>query len=352
MLALVKKEKGRGHVGPETRPIPAYGRDEVLIRVAYAGICGTDIHILHDEFTYYPPVIMGHEFSGEVVEVGADVTLWRRGDLVVGEPHNKACGKCYLCRNGHIQNCKDKRSIGWGIDGCFADYVVMPEKLLHRIPEGVSLAEAAMAEPAAIVAHQLLERATVTPGANVVIMGVGPIALLAAQMARIAGAGRIILCGCTSDTEYRLKVARELDCFDRFVNVQEEDTVAAVMEETQIGADLVVEASGAASAIRNAIACLCNRGRLCAIGMTGRPTVELPWNEAMMKVIDIQFNMSSSYNGWQMALSLLASGRLKVAPIIGIRPLRAWEDAFADVEAGRAMKILLTPEGAEREEEL
>ncbi len=352
MFALVKKEKGPGHVIPEERPIPRYGRDEVLIRVAYGGICGTDIHILHDEFTYYPPVIMGHEFSGEVAAVGEDVTLWRKGDLVVGEPHNRACGKCYLCRNGHIQNCKDKRSIGWGIDGCFTNYVVMPEKLLHRIPAGVSLAEAAMAEPAAIVAHQLLERATVTPGSNVVIMGVGPIALLAAQMAKIAGAGKIILCGCTSDTVFRLKIAEELGCFDRFVDVQKEDTVAVVLEETGIGADLVVEASGAASAIGNAIKCLRNRGRLCAIGMTGRPTVEIPWNEAMMKVIDIQFNMSSSYNGWQMALSLLAGGKLKVAPFIDIRPLHEWEEAFADAEAGRAMKILLTPTDQEREDHL
>ncbi len=343
MLSLVKKEKGEGHVVLEDRPIPAYGRDEVLIKVAYGGICGTDIHILHDEFTYYPPVIMGHEFSGEIAEVGEDVTLFKKGDRVVGEPHNKACGKCYLCRQGHIQNCKDKRSIGWGIDGCFTSYVVMPEKLLHKIPEGLSLAEAAMAEPAAIVAHQLLERATVTAGDNVVIMGVGPIALLAAQMARVAGAGKIILCGCTSDIEFRLPIAQELGCFDRFVDVQKEDTVAAVMEETEIGADLVVEASGAGSAIRNAIACLRNRGRLCAIGMTGRPTVEIPWNQAMMKVIDIQFNMSSSYRGWQIALSLLASGRLQVKPIIGVRSLGDWEKAFADLEAGRAMKLLLTP---------
>ncbi len=349
MLALVKKEKGQGHVVLEDRPIPTYGKDEVLIKVAYGGICGTDIHILHDEFTYYPPVIMGHEFSGEIVEVGEDVTLFQKGDRVVGEPHNKACGKCYLCRNGHIQNCKDKRSIGWGIDGCFASYVVMPEKLLHKIPEGLSLAEAAMAEPSAIVAHQLLERATVTPGSNVVIMGVGPIALLAAQMARIAGAGKVILCGCTSDVDFRLKIAEELGCFDRFVDVMQEDTVSVVMEETEIGADLVVEASGAASAIRSAIECLRNRGRLCAIGMTGRPTVEIPWNQAMMKVIDIQFNMSSSYNGWQIALSLLASGKLKVAPIIGTRRLRDWEQAFADLEAGRAMKLLLTPEECERE---
>jgi len=326
------------------RPIPSYGEDEVLIKVAYSGICGTDIHIVHDQFAYYPPVIIGHEFSGEIVELGSKVTSFKKGDLVVGEPHNKHCGKCYLCRNGHIQNCMDKRSIGWGIDGSFTTYLVMPEKLLHKIPEGLSLKSAAMAEPAAIVAHQLLERARVTPGDNVVIMGVGPIALLAAQMAKIAGAGKIILCGTNGDVDYRLKIADKLNCYDRFINVQTENAEAIIMEETGIGADLVVEASGAGSAIRTSIRVLKKRGLLCAIGMTGAPQVEVPWNEAMMKVLDVQFNMSSSYNGWNIALNLMASGKVNVEPMIGVRPLREWEEAMADLEAGKAMKMLLTPE--------
>lgn len=345
MIALVKHAKGEGQVSLSDRPIPVCGKDEVLIRVAYGGICGTDIHILHDQFAYYPPVILGHEFSGEVAAVGEGVTGYAVGDRVVGEPHNKACGKCYLCRNGHIQNCMDKRSIGWGIDGCFTDYVVMPEKLLHKVPEGLSLAEAAMAEPTAIVAHQLLERAKVTPGDSVVVMGVGPIGLLAAQMAKVAGAERVILCGTDADEGYRLKVADELACYDRFINVQREDAAAVIMDMTGVGADLVVEASGAGSAIRTGIRVLKKWGRLCAIGMTAAPTVEVPWNEAMMKVLDVQFNMSSSYNGWDMALKLMAGGKVKVAPMIGVRPLTEWEQAFADLEAGRAMKLLLTPAG-------
>ena len=343
MKALVKTQKGEGFVEILDRPVPTYGDDEVLIKVAYGGICGTDVHIVHDQFAYYPPVILGHEFSGEIVEVGAKVTGFAKGDSVVGEPHNLACGKCYLCRNGHIQNCMDKRSIGWGIDGCFTNYLVMPEKLLHKVPEGVSLKEAAMMEPAAIVAHQLLERARVTPGDNVVIMGVGPIALLAAQMARIAGAGKIILCGCTSDIEYRLEIAKSLNCYDLFIDVLKEDAASIIMKETGIGADLVIEASGAGSAIKTAIKVLKKRGLLCAIGMTARETVDIPWNEAMMKVLDVQFNMSSSYNGWNIALSLLASGKLKVEPMIGVRPLNEWQEAIADLEAGKAMKMLLTP---------
>ncbi len=344
MLALVKKEKGEGFVELMDRPIPEIADDEVLIKVAYSGICGTDIHILHDQFAYYPPVILGHEFSGEIVKLGAKVTSFAIGDKVVGEPHNRACGKCYLCRNGHIQNCMDKRSIGWGIDGSFTTYLAMPEKLLHKVPDTLSLMEAAMAEPAAIVAHQLLERARITPGDNVVIMGVGPIALLAAQMARIAGAGKILLCGCTSDMDYRLKIADELGCYDRFINVQTEDALAIIMKETGIGADIVVEASGAQSAISTSIKALKKRGLLCAIGMTSRSEVSVPWNEAMMKVLDVQFNMSSSYNGWNIALSLMASGKLKVNPMISVMTLEEWQEAFALLEAGKAMKVLLTPE--------
>ena len=345
MLALVKTKKGVGNLELLECEVPSPKRGEVLIRVAYSGICGTDIHILHDEFAYYPPVILGHEFSGEIVETGEGVTSFKVGDRVVGEPHNLACGKCYLCRNGHIQNCADKRSIGWGIDGSYTSYLVMPELLLHKIPDGVSLEEAAMAEPAAIVAHQVLERAKITPADKVVIMGVGPIALLAAQMARIAGAGKIILCGCTGDIDYRLKIAEELSCFDTFIDVMKEDAVAEIMKQTGIGADIVIEASGAESAIGTAIKVLKKRGLLCAIGMTARERINVPWNEAMMKVLDIQFNMSSSYNGWNMALSLLESGKLRVKPMLEIRELSDFERAFDDLEKGRAMKILLRPKG-------
>ena len=347
MLALVKEKEGQENLLLKECPIPVYGDNEVLIRVAYCGVCGTDLHIYHDQYPYYPPVILGHEFSGEIVEVGKNVTSFSVGDRVVGEPHNKACGKCYQCRNGHIQNCADKRSIGWGIDGAFTNYLVMPEHLLHKIPDNVSFEAATVAEPIAIVAHQLWERAEVTPGDNVVIMGVGPIALLAAQMAKIAGAGKVILCGCTSDVEYRLKIAKEIGCYDLFIDVLKEDAVHIIMKETGIGADLVVEASGAGSAIKTAIKVLRKRGRLCAIGMTARDAVEVSWNEAMMKVLDIQFNMSSSYEGWKMAMALLESGKLRVEPMVEVRALRDWEQCFADLEAGKAMKILMKPESME-----
>jgi D-arabinose 1-dehydrogenase-like Zn-dependent alcohol dehydrogenase len=139
MLALVKTGKGKGLVELKEAPIPLINENEVLIEVNAAGICGTDLHIYHDEFLYWPPVILGHEFAGVIAAKGDDVTDWDVGDRVVGEPHTLACGKCWLCRTGNRQICPKKRSPGWGIDGCFAKYMRYPEpELLHRIPETLS----------------------------------------------------------------------------------------------------------------------------------------------------------------------------------------------------------------------
>lgn len=343
MKALVKTKKGVGNMELTEKEIPQICGDEVLIKVKYAGICGTDIHIYHDQYPYWPPVTVGHEFSGIVEKVGESVTDFKVGDRVVGEPHNKACGKCHLCRNGKIQICAEKRSIGWGIDGAFAEYVKMPEKLLHKIPENVSLKSAAMAEPCAIVAHQLLERTGVCPGDTVVVMGVGAIGLIAAQLAKTAGASQVILGGCTGDVEYRLEVAKKLKCFDRFVNVQEESIADVVDKATDgKGADLVVEASGAGSAIANGIRVLKKAGKFCAIGMTARETVDFPYNEAMMKAIDFKFNMSSSYNGWIIALNLMNDGKLNLEPMASTDKIENWKSAFEAVESGKALKMLLT----------
>lgn len=342
MKAVVKTQKGEGFLQIEEREIPKISADEVLIKVAYAGICGTDIHIKHDQYPYWPPVIIGHEFSGTVVEVGDCVRSFSKGDKVVGEPHNLACGKCELCRTGNIQLCLDKRSIGWGIDGAFAEYLKMPEKLLHKVPDNVSLEAAAVAEPCAIVAHQMLERGRIIPGEIVVIMGMGPIAIIAAQMARIAGAGKIIMCGCTSDEGIRLDIVKQLNCCDLFINVQKEKTEDALSDILSAGGvDVVIEASGAASAIKTAVRLLKKKGLFCAIGMTGNPEISFPWNEAMGKALDLQFNMSSSYTGWKTALNLLESGSLNTEILTEIRPLENFEQAFDDLENGKAVKILL-----------
>ena len=218
MQALVKTQKGSGFIELRDAPEPSPGAGEVLIEVKACGICGTDIHVWHDEFPYWPPVIMGHEFSGEVVAAGPETGLFKVGDRVVGEPHTRACGHCYLCRTGNIQICALKRSPGWGIDGAFTKFLKMPERLLHRIPDSMSYDVAALVEPTANTVHDVVERARVSAGDFVVVLGPGPIGLLAALTARAAGARDVVIVGTPADEAFRLKKARELG-FKNVINV-------------------------------------------------------------------------------------------------------------------------------------
>lgn len=345
MKALVKTEKGVGFLELRDVPEPVNTGDEVLIEIKAAGICGTDVHVKHDEFPYWPPVILGHEFAGEIIAVGANVKGgWQIGDRVVGEPHTRACGVCPLCRTGNIQICPEKRSPGWGIDGAFAKYLAYPPHLLHRIPEGLSYVEAALAEPTANITTDLLERAKVEPEDFVVVLGPGPIGLIAAQAAKAEGARAVMIVGTNADESLRLATARKLG-IDHVVNLQQEDPVAKCLELTNgRGADLVVECSGAAPAIASTVDYVCKLGRICAIGLTGKKPVQLDWDKFQGKVCTIIFNMSTFYTSWDRSLSLLASGKVSAKDIITHEfPLEEWEAAFEAVEGLTALKAVLIP---------
>jgi len=345
MQALVKTQKGVGFIELIDAPEPSPGAGEVLIEVKACGICGTDIHVWHDKFPYWPPVIMGHEFSGEIVAVGPETGLFKVGDRVVGEPHTQACGHCYLCRTGNVQICPLKRSPGWGIDGAFTKYLKMPERLLHRIPDSMSYELAALVEPTANTVHDVLERATVTAGDFVVVLGPGPIGLLAGLTARAAGARHVAMVGASADEAIRLKKARELG-FETVINVAQTNPAEAVRELTGgIGADLVIECSGAPPAIASTVDLIRKKGRICVIGLTGKDSIAFPWDKAAFKVCDLIFNLSTSYTSWDRTINLIASGRLPAGEVVTNRlPLKEWRRAFDGIEAQRELKVLLLPD--------
>jgi len=345
MLALVKTQKGVGHLELRDVEPPSPGPGEVLIEVKACGICGTDVHVLHDKFPYWPPVILGHEFSGVVVEAGPETGLFRVGDRVVGEPHTKACGHCYLCRTGNIQICPMKRSPGWGIDGAATKYIKMPERLLHRIPDGMDFDVAALVEPTANTVHDVVERAGIQAGDFVVVLGPGPIGLLAGLTARAAGARHVVIVGTPADEEVRLKKARELG-FETVLNVAESDPVEVVLELTGgIGADLAVECSGAPAAIASTVDLIRKKGRICVIGLTGKDAIPFPWDKAAFKVCDVIFNLSTSYTSWDRTIALIATGRLPAGELITHRlPLTEWRRGFDELEAQRTLKVILKPE--------
>ena len=344
MIGLYKTAKGQGNMELREAKIPIPKSNEVLLEIKACGICGTDIHIMHDEFPYWPPVIMGHEFSGQIIEVGSEVTSFSVGDRVVGEPHTKACGRCELCRMGYIQICAQKRSPGWGIDGAFAKYLAYPDHLLHKIPDSISFEEAAVIEPAANVVQDVLERGVVYPNDSVAVIGPGPIGLMAIMAAKAAGAGKVFVIGVSSDEKMRIPVAEQIGV-DGIVLADKTDAVEEILKLNKgKGVDLVVECSGSPAGIYSAVGMVKKLGRITQIGLSGKPDVKFPWDAAAWKVCTIIFNLSTGYTCWDRTIGLIASKKIDVSKIITqVRPLSEWKEAFDDILNTKSIKTLLVP---------
>ena len=222
MRAVVKYAHGKGNVELRDMPEPTPGPDEVMIEVKAAGICGSDLHIFDEDIKLpiRPPVIIGHEFSGVIAEVGSSVTKWKPGDRVTSETSAHVCGECLPCRTGNYNVCAEKRLIGYWFNGAFAKYCVVPSRLVHKLPDNVSFLAGALCEPLACCVNGVIEKTRILPGDVVVIAGPGPIGLLSLQIAKSQGA-TVVLCGLSQD-EKRLKLGEELGA-DLIINVEEEE---------------------------------------------------------------------------------------------------------------------------------
>jgi len=344
MKAVVKTQKGDGYVQLMEVDEPEIKPDEVLIRVKAVSICGSDLHIWHDEHPYWPPMTMGHEFSGEIVDVGSQITEWKIGDRVVSETRTETCGVCRYCQTGVPQVCPNKRPPGIGIDGAMAKFVAMPARLLHRIPDNVPYDAAAVTEPTAVCLHGIIERTGVNAGDNVVVLGPGPIGLMSVQLARLAGASNVIAVGTPRSAALRLKKAKDVGA-NVIINLGEVDPVEKVLELTGgYGADLVIEAAGSSSAIKLAFDLVRRQGKICALGINGKETTDVPWDKAIFKAVQLTFCFSSSWQSWETVLQLMEKGMLNLDEIITHRmPLEQWHEAFEALENREAIKAILNP---------
>ncbi|MBN1298254.1 MAG: zinc-binding dehydrogenase [Actinobacteria bacterium] len=345
MKAIVKEKKAKGAVVYKDVPFPEINDDEVLIKIKAAGICGTDIHIYNDEFPYWPPVILGHEFSGVIEKTGKNIKRFKPGDRVTSEPQQKVCGICRYCRQGLIHLCSSKRSPGWGMDGAMAEYIKIPDGLLHLLPPNISFLEGAVIEPASTVTHALIERASIRFGDFVVIAGPGPAGLIAAQVARACGASDVVLSGISEDLSYRFKVAGQLGIKNVF-NVDRQDLSEYVMNATGgYGADIFMDCSGSEAAINQAIDICAKNGKIIAFGLTGKKSVGIGWDEAITKELNIIPSMSSTYNSWIYTFGLLKAGKLDLKKIISnIMPMSEYMRAFNMIMEKKGLKFILVPD--------
>jgi len=344
MQALVKTERGSGHLELRDVPVPRITADEVLIRVRACGICGSDLKIQDDQHPYTPPVTIGHEFAGEIIETGAAVTGWVVGERVVSEQHTRACGHCRQCLTGNAFACASKRAPGYYENGAFTDFIKVPAWLLHRIPAGLSYVEAAFTEPCAVAAHGMLDRTGINPEDIVLVLGCGPIGLAAARMAQAAGASKVIITGVERDEKMRLPKARQLR-IDHVVNTSREDLSQLVLDLTGgQGADVVVELSGAPVAMAQSFRLARRLGRVCILGQPPSDEIAIPYREALFRALTVFFSYSSKFTSWERVLSLFARGALHPKDFIThVLPLSDWEQGFNLSRSGEAVKVVLEP---------
>ena len=325
-------------------PVPKLVQDTwVLIKIRAAGICGTDVHVWEDKFQFWPPVILGHEFAGEIVEVGKSVKKFKVGDRVVAEPNTGGCGLCSYCRSGRMHLCKEKLTLGWRIDGVFTDYIALPELVLHKMPDGLSFQLAALCEPLAISIYDVAEHGKIELNDFVVVQGSGPIGILCGYVAKMLGAGSVLLTGVDASEYCRFGVAETLGA-DYIVNVQQEDLPRKVAELTDgEGADVVIESSGSPSAIAQSANLLKRNGRLLGVGIPAEKELMFPWKTAVLNAIEIYCSMSSSYTSWDRALDRLQKdGNILKNIITSTAHINDWEACFRSLLAEEDVKIIFS----------
>ncbi len=339
MQAIVKEKRAPG-LTVKSVPKPAPGPGEVLIAVRHAGVCGTDLHIADwDPWAQHrmkPPIVVGHEFAGEIQALGDGVTGLRVGQLVTAEGHI-VCGHCPQCRTGNSHICKNTRIIGVDRDGAFAEYITMPTTNVLTL-SGIPTEIGAIMDPMGNAFHTVLTAEI--PGSTVFIVGCGPIGCFAVGIARAAGATKVI----ASDVNpKRLALAQQMGAHVA-INAAKDDVVKTVIDETGgEGADVVCEMSGVPSALHQALAAVRLGGRVQLLGI---PKGEVPINladEIIFKGITIYGVIGRRmYQDWHLMRRFLASGQFDPRPVITHKfPLAKIDDALAAIRSGDAGKVIL-----------
>jgi threonine 3-dehydrogenase len=339
MQAIVKEKRAPG-LTVKSVPKPTPGPGEVLIAVRHAGVCGTDLHIADwdpwAQGRIRPPIVVGHEFAGEIQGLGDGVSGLRVGQQVTAEGHI-VCGHCLQCRTGNSHICKNTRIIGVDRDGAFAEYIVMPTTNVLTL-SGIPTEVGAIMDPMGNAFHAVLTAEI--PGSTVFIVGCGPIGCFAVGIARAAGATKVI----ASDVNpKRLALAEKMGAHV-VINAAKEDVVQTVVAETGgEGADVVCEMSGVPSALHQAFASVRLGGRIQLLGI---PKGEVPIdfaNEIIFKGITIYGVIGRKmYQTWHQMRRYLIGGQFDPRPVITHKfPLAQIDDALAAIRSGDAGKVIL-----------
>ncbi|HUR56279.1 MAG TPA: galactitol-1-phosphate 5-dehydrogenase [Opitutaceae bacterium] len=328
-------------------PDPKPAEDEVLLRIRACGICGSDIHGWDGSTgRRRPPLIMGHEASGEVVAAGPRAGSWKVGDRVTFDS-TIYCGTCRFCRAGQVNLCENRRVVGvspieFKQHGAFAELVTVPSRILYRLPDALPFDQAAMVEPVSIAVHAV-QRTKIAPGATAVVIGSGMIGLLVIQALRWAGAKQIVAVDLADN---RLALARQLGA-THALNSGSADVAAEVAKITEgLGADVSFEVVGFTATLNLALAVVKRGGACVLVGNLSPKTQDFPLQSAITKELTILGSCASA-GEYPLCLDLISRGVIDVKPMIeAVVPLAdgaAWFSKLSAKDGGKYMKVILVP---------
>ncbi len=315
MKAIVKTKEGYDQIEYMDVEEPKVYGDKVKIKVAYAGICGSDIHTFKGEYaSNKPPVILGHEFSGIVTEIGPDVKNFKVGDHVTSETTYETCGTCIYCQVKDYNLCDHRKGLGTQADGGFAEYVLSREESVHHVPDNISLKAAALTEPLACCVHGLLEKTTITEEDTVLILGPGTMGLLCAQVALAAGA-KVMITGISKDKK-RLEIAEKIGVH-RVINVEVEKLEEVISEETEtLGPTVVADCSGYMPAVNQALRLIRKKGTFIQLGMFAEQKNLMDQDAVIQREIAYIGSRTQKPSSWDLSLALMAEGKVNPEVII------------------------------------
>ena len=324
----------------EEEPSVVDDRD-VKIKIAAIGICASDMHVLHGAMEMPDGNIVGHEFSGIVVETGKKVTKVKPGDRVVCELAKGACMQCRMCRSGHYELCPEKQPPGWKSQGVYAEYTVQPEFCVHILPDKVSMNVAALAEPVAVCVYGCIERGKVQPDDFTVIFGMGSIGLLTLIVLLDAGVKNIVCVTPLKRGTERFDLAASLGATR--VLPAGPDIESAILEMNDgWKADCVIDCSGNPEAINQGIGLLNKNGKFIALGICPGDPIPFAYNRAVLNVLEVIFSATSSHEAWLKTLGILERNNDQISKLIThAYPLDEWEKAYEALENRKAIKAIL-----------
>ena len=343
MKSLLLKEYGSLAIADLAQPEP--GEREVLVRVAACGICGSDVHGYDGSSgRRIPPLVMGHEAAGVIVGLGSGVTAYRVGDRVTFDS-TVYCGQCGFCRRGEVNLCDRREVIGvscgeYRRDGAFAEYIVVPERILYRLPGNLSFPEAAMLEATSVALHAVKVSGAKT-GDTTLVVGAGMIGLLTMQALRAKGVGRVMIADID---ETRLTLAELLGADEALRGTGGEIAEAILQRTGRVGADVVFDAVGRAKTVAESIDSVRKGGTVTLIGNI-EPEVPLPLQKVVSRQIKIQ-GTAASAGEYPQAIELISNGRIHVRPLItAVAPLEEGPRWFERLHAQEPnlMKVVLSP---------